>query len=191
METASGRSINLANPDPALITLDDIAHHLAACNRYAGACSRPMSVAEHAILVSHRLESLGESWPTVLWGLHHDDTEAYLHDVTRPLKEIVGPLYRPAENRMMVAISSALDLPDLTPEQIQALHEADNWALAKEANVLMHSRGVGWWCEGMYDPDDPTQNTRELNIPWPSGPSFRAIRYAYESRHHYIMKRIG
>lgn len=189
VETFTGRYIDLAHPDPALIVLEDLAHHLATCNRYAGACLRPYSVGEHVLLVSRRLEDLGEPWRVVLWGLHHDDAEFIMHDVTRPFKEIVGPLYRPAEAKMMNAIANALDLPDLTPEQVQAIHYADNWALAKEAHVLMRSRGVGWWCEGLYDRFDEMQNIEALNIP-AHEVSFRVIKNRYLSRHNYITERI-
>lgn len=56
IETASGRYVDLLRPDPATITLADIAHHLAQANRYAGACRRPVSVAEHALLVAAMVE---------------------------------------------------------------------------------------------------------------------------------------
>lgn len=51
MLTATGAAIDLRFMPPAQISLLDIAHHLARLDRFAGACSRPYSVAEHSLLV--------------------------------------------------------------------------------------------------------------------------------------------
>jgi hypothetical protein len=191
IELASGRYLDLLNPRPSLITLSDVAHHLAQCNRYAGACKRPMSVAEHAILVSQRLESLGAPWPVVLIGLHHDDGEGFTHDLTRPIKDIVRPLYDPVESSVWLACAAALKLPTISIEESETVKAADNWALAKEAHFLMKSGGRGWWCWGLYDPEDPSQNTLPLTINPDREMMFIEMREAYKKRHRYIMRRIG
>ena len=110
IELCSGKFLNLENPepDPNVITIPTIAHHLATECRYAGGTRRPFSVAEHTLLVAAYLEHNGESPQIVLSGLHHDDAEAFIGDVTRPLKELL-PDYRRIELRVEDAICEALD----------------------------------------------------------------------------------
>lgn len=156
METASGVYVDLLDPDPELIRLEDIAHHLAQINRYTGAARRPISVAEHALLVAERLRV--QAWPpaVMLRGLHHDDAEAYGGDVGRPLKLALGTAYREIEARVDAAIQQALNLPTLGASEWEAVKAADDWALAAEARHLLPSAGRGWFCDGLYDPTDPT-----------------------------------
>lgn len=152
METASGLYLDLLEPDVQEIRLEDIAHHLGQINRYTGACRRPMSVAEHAVLVADRLRSQGHGAATILRGLHHDDAEAFCGDVGRPLKLALGAAYGEIEARLDTAVVRALGLPDVadwTP-----IKAADDWALAAEAYHLLPSRGEGWFCWGQYDPND-------------------------------------
>ena len=96
--TASGILVDLANPDPAAISLHDVAYHLAGINRWTGA-SR-ISVAEHSIGVSHRCPP-----DRAAWGLLHDAAEAYLGDVSSSLKALIGEPYRALERVWERAIS--------------------------------------------------------------------------------------
>lgn len=153
IETASGRYLNLAAPDPATIHLDDIAHGLAHTCRYAGHTSRFYSVAEHAELVAAKLRADRFPPEIQLIGLHHDDAEAYVADIARPLKSLLQPAYGQITDRLDVAIWDALDLPG--PARTAAIKAADDWALAAEAYHLLPSQGRGWWSEGLYDPQDP------------------------------------
>lgn len=155
MEVASGAYVDLLNPDPATIRLEDIGHHLAQINRYTGATGRPMSVAEHTMLVADRLRWQGHTAATILRGLHHDDAEAFAGDVARPLKLALGSTYSDIEERLEAAVAVALDLPP-TPVDWPAIKAADDWALAAEAFHLLPSRGRGWFSDGLYHPDDPT-----------------------------------
>lgn len=152
MEMASGVYFDLLNPSPSDVRLDDIAHHLAQINRYTGACRRPMSVAEHALLVADRLRSRGHGAATIMRGLHHDDPEAYAGDVGRPLKLALGTVYSEIEANIAAVIVDALALPG--EYDAQAVKDADDWALAAEAWHLLPSRGEGWFCWGHYDPTD-------------------------------------
>lgn len=154
MEMASGVYFDLLNPDPKLVRIDDIAHHLSQINRYTGAAHRPISVAEHAVLVADRLRSQGYGAATILAGLHHDDAEAYVGDVGRPLKLALGDTYGDLERTVDRAIWEGLDLP--RNANWAAVKAADDWALAAEAWHLLPSRGEGWFCWGLYDPHDRT-----------------------------------
>jgi hypothetical protein len=182
IETASGVYIDLAEPSSGDVRLCDLAHHLAQVNRYAGACRRPYSVAEHAVLTSFRSQAVGDPWETVMLALHHDDPEAYLHDITRPLKMVIGPLYRPVDKRMDIEIHASLGLPMPTDVQELAIKAADNWALSFEAYRLMPSKGKGWWCDGIYSPFHkyPLWLDIPYSMPWD------VARTNYIQRHRFI-----
>lgn len=161
IELASGRYLDLANPDPAAITLDDIAHGLSNTCRYAGHTGRYYSVAEHACLVAAKLRQDGLMPEVQMIGLHHDDAEAFIADIARPLKTLLQPAYGQITDRLDAAIWEALDLPG--PARTQVVKDADDWALACEAFHLLPSKGAGWWSEGLYDPaNDPVIWTDSL-----------------------------
>lgn len=149
IETASGIFIDLFDPDPADINLEDIAHGLSNTCRFSGHCDRFYSVAEHACLVMWRLEKEGFPPETLRKVLHHDDSEAYLTDIPRPLKPLLGESYKALTNLMDAAIWSALELGDWTDAEYKAMKIADNWALAVEAKKMLPSRGRGWVTEGL------------------------------------------
>lgn len=161
IETFSGRFVDLSNPQPDTIVLEDIAHGLSHTCRYNGQIEF-YSVAEHAVAVSERLETLGYTREMCMIGLHHDDAEAYLGDVTRPLKSLLQPAYGVLTKRMEMTIAAALDLPMLVdPLGFSAVKDADNWALLREAKVLLPSMGEGWaghGCNWDFDLDVLTES---------------------------------
>jgi uncharacterized protein len=187
MELASGAYLDLLDPDPALIRVTDIAHHLAQINRYTGATRRPMSVAEHTILVADRLRALGYGAATILRGLHHDDAEAYAGDVGRPLKRALGAAYAAVENTLDEVICDALDLPMANYEPIKA---ADDWALAAEAWHLLPSRGEGWFCWGLYDPDDRANPPAESRLLDGSSLSPETLKLLWLGQHERWMRHL-
>lgn len=142
IETFSGRFVDTKQPDPESIILEDIAHALSNICRYGGHCGRFYSVAEHSVFVSRRLERKGYGKAMCLAALHHDDAEAYLGDVPRPLKPLLGARYRELTDRMDAAIVQGLSMP-FTPEAFHAepVKQADNWALFVEAEHLLPSEG--------------------------------------------------
>ena len=90
LQTASGRAFDLLNPSPADVDFDDISLALSRVPRFGGHTRRPYSVAQHSVLVAELLESAGHPGHVVLQGLLHDATEAYVMDLPRPLKDLVG-----------------------------------------------------------------------------------------------------
>jgi hypothetical protein len=144
VETQSGRYVNLLEPDPGTIVIEDIAHALSQICRYNGHTSRFDSVAEHAVFVSTRLKRKGYSAAVQMLGLHHDDHEAYIGDVVRPLKGLLGDAFTQLADNMDAAIWEALELPEWTEESHTNVKDADNWALFVEALHLLPSRGAGW-----------------------------------------------
>lgn len=94
----SGRVWHFYSPDPEAVTLIDVAHHLAHKCRWFGAMRVIYTVAQHAVLVSREVERIlsagGHPAETVrrgaLTGLHHDDDEAFLPDISAPLKKTLA-----------------------------------------------------------------------------------------------------
>jgi len=84
----SGVMIDLANPSPSDIRLDDICHSLSGINRWNGTTDNFYSVASHSLLVGHlflkaRPEATGIE---LAMALLHDAQEAYVGDVSTPMK---------------------------------------------------------------------------------------------------------
>lgn len=127
--TASGRNVYLADPRPEDIDVEDIAHALSHLCHWVGHARRFISIAEHSVLVSHQFGHPGEA----LWGLLHDAPEAYLGDVSRPLKRML-PEYSRLEALWMAAIRDAIHLPHSEPPDLK---RADNAVLMAEAEQLM------------------------------------------------------
>lgn len=86
MQTASGGKFFFLDPRLEEIKIGDIAHHLSMQCRFAGACRRFYSVAEHSVKVCEVVWNGTKSPRMALSALLHDAHEAYVQDVTRPLK---------------------------------------------------------------------------------------------------------
>lgn len=145
IETAAGQFVDTAAPNPNTITVEDIAHALSQTCRYGGHCDPFYSVAEHAVLVSRRLEQQGKDDALCLAGLHHDDAEAYLGDIPRPMKPLLGTIYESLTEGMERAIVDGLAL-QFGAEVFHSttIKDADSWALLIEARHLLPSRGRNW-----------------------------------------------
>jgi hypothetical protein len=110
----SGKVIQLLSPKPEQIQLVDIAQALSNICRYTGQCPF-YSVAEHSILVARALQNAGCDLVVVQQGLMHDAAEAYLGDVTSPLKARLLK-YRKIESRMRKTIFRKFNIPVDIPQ---------------------------------------------------------------------------
>jgi hypothetical protein len=107
--TYTGKKVNPLALKVSDISIDDIAHGLALCNRFAGHSKRPISVAHHSVYVCRLCD---EDPVAEFQALLHDASEAYLGDVTRWLKATPEmEAYRAAEKRAMDVIFTAFKLP--------------------------------------------------------------------------------
>jgi hypothetical protein len=103
----SGRKVYLGDPQPGDFTIDDIAHHLAGIYRYTGG-SR-FTVAQHCVVAARMAERFYQSeelLPARM--LIHDADEAYIGDVSSPLKSLL-PDYINIEQKMQLAMESFFD----------------------------------------------------------------------------------
>jgi hypothetical protein len=108
MLTFTGRHVNPLDVQPEDICAEDIAHHLACINRFNGAVHTPITVAQHTVYVSRLLEGTGYEWD----GLHHDDAEAYMGDMTKWLKESDAmAAFREAEDKAQRACYTFFGIP--------------------------------------------------------------------------------
>lgn len=133
--TASGAHFDLADPQPDMINVLDIAQGLANECRYAGQCRWFYSVAQHATLASQIVDR-----EFALEALLHDAAEAYIKDIPRPLKLLL-PDYRAIERRVDAAIRHAFALPERMSDPVK---KADLILLATERRDLMIPDATEW-----------------------------------------------
>ncbi len=131
---ASGNWFDLLDPWSSEFSIEDIAQGLANICRYSGQCTSFYSVAEHSIHVS---DTVGEF---KLEALLHDATEAFLGDITRPLKQLL-PQYQEIEKCVEDAIFSRFGL---NPNSKSAIKAADLRVLAAEQGQVMPA-GTDYW----------------------------------------------
>lgn len=145
VETFTGKYVDTKRPDPVDICIEDIAHALSQICRYGGHCAHRYTVAQHSIFVVERLRRRGVGKKIQLAGLLHDASEAYLGDIPRPMKGLLGRSYTILTDRMDAAIHEALDLPfPVTWFHAPEVKDADNWSLFVEAKHLLPSQGINW-----------------------------------------------
>ena len=128
IQTATGRMVDLARPDPDQIDIYDIAHALSRLCRFTGHTKRFYSVAEHSIYVAMLVPD-----HLKLAALLHDATEAYLGDVSTPLKSML-PEYKRIEREWYEAICRRFSLPLGESSEIK---QADRMILALEHKHVM------------------------------------------------------
>ena len=152
MQTASGRAFDLLTPRPAQVSLDDIAHALARIARFSGHTPEVWSVAAHSRLVTRIVAQRSSDRELRLAALLHDAHEAYLGDMTRPVKEALAWLdpgaretWRLLEQRIQGAIHHAFGLPAFLPVAwSDAIHHADACALHVEGIMFMTPFARPW-----------------------------------------------
>jgi hypothetical protein len=137
----SGRRLDLLDPSPRDIEIEDIAHGLARVARWNGQTvgDHAFSVAQHALLVE---EIAGTLHPDLsrrwrLAALLHDAPEYVIGDLISPFKAAIGLDYKAFETRLLEAIHRRFGLPPLLPDRITlAIKTADRIAAYFEATQL-------------------------------------------------------
>ncbi len=137
----SGRRLDLLNPDPADIAIEDIAHGLARVARWNGQTvgAYAFSVAQHVLVVEAIATDRNPQWPPAwqLAALLHDAAEYVVGDLISPFKTAIGFDYKAFENRLLEAIHRRFALPPRLPEDIATeIKTADRIAAYYEATVL-------------------------------------------------------
>ena len=137
----SGRRLDLLEPSPVDIEIEDIAHGLARVARWNGQTSGDcaFSVAQHSVLVERLFTRYfpGTDRKWRLACLLHDGPEYVIGDMISPFKATLTGGYSAVEERLGVAIHNRFGLPGRLPEKIQqGIKRADKAAAFMEATQL-------------------------------------------------------
>ena len=176
----SGRRLDLLDPSPLDVELDDIAHGLARVARWNGqtAGDHIFSVAQHCLLVEAIAAHLEPEAPakTRLAVLLHDAPEYVIGDMISPFKAVVGDAYKAVEARILGAIHLHFGLPALPSPVVKRLTKrADRQAAYLEATELAgFSREEATRFFGR--PDPLPRAIAEFLEPWPIGRSQHGFR---------------
>ncbi len=137
----SGRRLDLLDPTPVDIEIEDIAHGLAFVARWNGQTrgDYPYSVAEHSLLVeeifTRQNPAAAARWQ--LAALLHDAPEYVIGDMISPVKASVGPGYGALDERLSAAIHLRFGLPATLPGQIKRqIKRADRLSAWLEATEI-------------------------------------------------------
>jgi 5'-deoxynucleotidase YfbR-like HD superfamily hydrolase len=119
----SGRRLDLLDPSPLDIEIEDIAHGLAFVARWNGQTSGeyPYSVAEHSLLVEEIYGRIAPR-PQPRWrlaALLHDAPEYVIGDMISPVKAAVGPGYAALDKRLAQAVRLRFGLPVALPVSVK------------------------------------------------------------------------
>jgi 5'-deoxynucleotidase YfbR-like HD superfamily hydrolase len=120
----SGRRLDLLDPSPLDIEIEDIAHGLAFVARWNGQTrgDHPYSVAEHSLLVEE-IYARTAPRPRPRWrlaALLHDAPEYVIGDMISPVKAAVGPGYAALDSRLAQAVRLRFGLPVALPPSVKA-----------------------------------------------------------------------
>lgn len=137
----SGRRLDLMDPAPVDVEIEDIAHGLARVARWNGQTKgdHSYSVAQHCLLVLAIARKLNPpiSADCQMMVLLHDAPEYVIGDLISPFKAIIGDDYKNIENRLLGAIHLRFGLPATTPETWRKrIKRADRIAAYHEATAL-------------------------------------------------------
>ena len=137
----SGRILNLADPSPLDVEIEDIAHGLARVARWNGQTKgkNSLSVAQHSVIVEQITRLLIRNLPPkwALAALLHDAPEYVIGDMISPFKTILGIEYSQIETKILQAIHLRFSLPAVLPKNINSLiKKADKIVAYFEATNL-------------------------------------------------------
>lgn len=137
----SGRRLDLLNPSPLDIEVEDIAHGLARVARWNGQTKgdHAFSVAQHCVLVEELAVHLdtGLDRKSRLAALLHDAPEYVVGDMISPFKAALGLDYKAFEHRLLAAIHIRFGLPPQGAEKLELfIKKCDHLAAYLEATQL-------------------------------------------------------
>ena len=144
--TVSRNRFNLVQPCASEIKIEDIAHALANLCRFGGHSCEYYSVAQHSVMVwsmaPPRLKKAA---------LLHDASEAYLGDVIKPLKNLLGTNYAVLEYNVMASIGLKYGL---THEDFEKIKDYDKKAVEIEFDYFFNDRTDAF--EGYFNSHENT-----------------------------------
>lgn len=179
----SGRRLDLLDPSPLDIEIEDIAHGLARVARWNGQTSGAhiYSVAQHSLLVEAILRETapraGDAFS--LAALLHDGPEYVIGDMISPFKAAIGEAYKTIEARLLAAIHIRFGLPPaLAPAAAVLLKDADKAAAFFEATRLAGFSDAEARRFFGHPPNVPAALEAEFGAAWP----------AEEAQHRFLAR---
>ncbi len=183
----SGRRLDLLDPTPMDIEIEDIAHGLAFVARWNGQTIGDFaySVAEHSLLVTDIFALQNPSAP-VKWqlaALLHDAPEYVIGDMISPVKAAVGPGYGELDDRLTAAIHLRFGLPAQIPvavkKQIKKADKLSAWLEAVQIAGFTRTEADRFF--GKQDPALVQTLAIKLRAPV-------EVRDEYTARYHALSK---
>ena len=141
----SGRRLDLLDPTPVDIEIEDIAHGLTFVARWNGQTRGdwPYSVAEHSLLVEDIFARMNPE-SSARWrlaALLHDAPEYVIGDMISPVKSAIGPAFGELDARLAAAVHLRFGLPAMLPQEVKAaIKRADRISAWLEAVQI-----AGFW----------------------------------------------
>jgi uncharacterized protein len=185
----SGRRLDLLDPTPMDIEIEDIAHGLAFVARWNGQTRGdwPYSVAEHSLLVERIFSRMnpkeGPRWQ--LAALLHDGPEYVIGDMISPVKAAVGPGYGALDDRLAAAIHLRFGLPSTLPAIIKTAIKA-----ADKISAWLEAVQIAGFSQTEADrlfgkPENGVLKGLSIDLRPPV-----AVRADFIARHHALLKAI-
>lgn len=182
----SGRRLDLLDPTPVDVEIEDIAHGLAFVARWNGQTKGdwPYSVAEHSLLVEEIYGRIVPNAP-IKWrlaALLHDAPEYVIGDMISPVKAAVGPDYGALDDRLAAAIHIRFGLPAAIPKTVKrAIKKADRISAWLEA-VQLAGFTLDEANRFFGEPGDQVASGLSLHLRPP-----KDVRAAYVARHEALL----
>ncbi len=181
----SGRRLDLLDPTPVDIEIEDIAHGLAFVARWNGQTRGdwPYSVAEHSLLVE---QIFGRSQASPRWrlaALLHDAPEYVIGDMISPVKSAVGPGYGEMDLRLTAAVHLRFGLPAVLPVAVKKAIK-----LADKISAWLEAVQIAGFTEAEADkffgrPDDAVLRGLGIRLRPPA-----VVRADYIARHRALLQ---
>jgi uncharacterized protein len=153
--TIAGKYFNFLEPERNEFGIHEIAHALSLLCRFTGHTPTMYSVAQHSVAVSYLVPR-----EHALVGLLHDAAEAFMGDVSAPLKQLL-PEYKAIEKRVQAAIYMRFGIDPIEPPCVK---KADLIMLATEQRDLMPAHDDVWEWEGI----EGIEPMKRRVVPWSS-----------------------
>lgn len=182
----SGRRLDLLDPTPVDIEIEDIAHGLAFVARWNGQTQGdwPYSVAEHSLLVTDLFARIAPDQPARwhLAALLHDAPEYVIGDMISPVKSAVGPAYSEMDARLSAAVHLRFGLPAVLPERVKKTIKA-----ADKVSAWLEAVQIAGFSEAEADrlfgrPSQPLLSGLAIRLRPPA-----IVRADFVSRHEILL----
>jgi 5'-deoxynucleotidase YfbR-like HD superfamily hydrolase len=180
----SGRRLDLLDPSPLDVEIEDIAHGLARVARWNGQTegAHIFSVAQHSLLVEIIARQRARlDRPSRLAVLLHDAPEYVIGDMISPFKAVIGDDYKAVEKRLLAAIHLRFGLPPKLPEKLtELIKAADRSAAYLEATRLAGFQDAEARRFFGPPPKFSASIERDYLTPWPAGTAEARFRERLE-----------